>query len=50
MCRARFLAYFLVAPENEEPTDESEEPHEEESRSSWQRFYDALNNLVAVEP
>ncbi|XP_066988818.1 cell growth regulator with RING finger domain protein 1-like isoform X4 [Macrobrachium rosenbergii] len=48
MCRARFQAYFLVAPEDEE-LDDLDEPIREESRSRWQRMYDTLNNLLLLE-
>lgn len=48
MCRARFQAYFLVAPEDEE-LDDVDEPIREESRSRWQRMYDTLNNLLLLE-
>lgn len=49
MCRAKFLAYFLVAPEVEEPTDDSQGSEDREFPSVWRRMYAALNNIIMPE-
>ncbi|XP_068229025.1 cell growth regulator with RING finger domain protein 1-like [Palaemon carinicauda] len=48
MCRTRFEAYFLVSPEDEEP-DDQEESIEQDTRSTWQRICDVINNTLFLE-
>ncbi|KAK7086603.1 hypothetical protein SK128_017040 [Halocaridina rubra] len=49
MCRSRFLAFFLVAPETEDSDDSTLDSEDTEPASVWQRMYAALNNLIGME-
>ncbi|XP_071548231.1 cell growth regulator with RING finger domain protein 1-like [Panulirus ornatus] len=49
MCRARILAYFLVAPENPEFIDENETAEVLEPPSAWRRLNDAVTRMIRAE-
>lgn len=49
MCRARILAYFLIAPENPEFTNEDEATEALEPPSAWRRLNDAVTHMMRGE-